>query len=744
MNSQAMSSLWKVSLAAAIAALVAGCGGGGGGGGGSGSAPVTPPPVSQTPPVVTAPVKYAVGGTVSGLGAGAALTLNFGSDKLTVAANGNFAFPNKVDTGAAYSVSASAPVGYTCRVSEAAGVVAAADVSKIAVACAPVVLAGVVSTLQLPQAVAADGAGNLYVFDSVTSSVVKFSAAGAVTVIAGGTNKPGYANGTGATARFGPDRGDLALDAQGNVLLTDGCNNVIRKIRPDGEVSTLAGNLYSLCQYRTFILPAAGAGDGIGGQAQFALPNRMVADGAGGALVLDIQNRGMVRRVSATGVVTSQYWRNPNPAEGDLTFATVALGADGTLYLSDTRRRIWKDVAGVLVLVAGQNTSGAALDGSGAAARFRAINDMVVAPGGDLYVADSTQVRKVTPAGVVSTLAGGLAVRAGTDGQGLAAGFGSIRSMTLDGAGLVVLDGAQNNLRRVGFDGTVNTLAATPALRGSVDGIGSAARLSTIGTLAADADGNLYTIDTDMQVLRKTTPEGSVSTYAGQAGVRGATDGALASALFDAPHTVAAGRDGVLWVAQSVGLRKIQNGTVSTVNAALEVIELTVDADGNAIVVDAQQQVVRVTPGGQTTVLVTLDKVVAMLKDPDVNFAPGGMVADMAGNLYIADTGTSLVYKLTKAGELSVFAGTVGKSGGDIDGPVGTATLGFYDYPFMTVDDKGNLYISGQGNVRMISPAGVVSTPNLGWGTSVIVALAYAKGKLYGTTRNAILQVWLP
>jgi hypothetical protein len=214
--------------------------------------------------------------------------------------------------------------------------------------------------------------------------------------------------------------------------------------------------------------------------------------------------------------------------------------------------------------------------------------------------------------------------------------------------------------------------------------------------------------------------------------------------LFDAPHTVAAGRDGVLWVAQALGLRKIQNGTVSTVGASLEVYDLAVDADGNAVIVDALQQVVRVTPDGQTTVLVSLDKVVTMLKNPDVTFAPGGMVADTAGNLYIADAGTSLVYKLTKSGELSVFAGTVGKDSGNIDGPVGTATLGFYDYAFLTIDDKGNLYLSGQGNLRMISPAGVVSTPSLGWGTPAITALAYAKGKLYGLTRYALLQTWLP
>lgn len=736
MDSRMKNKRWQYSLAAGVVALLAACGGGGG------------PAKSGVPDgekvVIVVPVKYAVGGTVSGLGAGAAVTLNSGSEKLTVGANGNFAFASKIETGGAYSVSASAPAGYTCRVSEAAGVVGAADVSKIAVACAPVVLAGVVSALQLPLAVTGDGAGNLYAFDSLTSSVLKFSAAGAVTVLAGGSGKPGYADGSGANARFGHLMGDLAVDAQGNVLLADACNNVIRKIRPDGEVSTLAGSVYSLCNGQSFIQPAGGPADNTGGQAQFALPTRMVADGAGGALVLDVLNRGMVRKVSAAGVVTSQYWRNPNLAEGDLTFTTVAPGADGTLYLSDNRRRIWKDVAGVLVLHAGQVTSGAALDGSGAAARFRIINDMVVAPGGDLYVADNTQVRKVTPAGVVSTVAGGAAVRAGTDGQGLGAGFGSIRSMTLDGAGLVVLDSAQGNLRRVGFDGKVSTLAATPGVRGTVDGAGSAARLSGLGALAVDADGSLYTIDADQHVLRKTTPEGSMSTVGGQAGVRGGTDGALASALFDAPHTVAAGRDGVLWVAQAVGLRKIQNGMVSTVGAALEVYDLTVDADGNAVIVDALQQVVRVTPAGQTTVLVTLDQVAVMLKRPDVGFAPAGMVSDTAGSLYIADAANSLVYKLAKAGELSVFAGTVGKDSGNIDGPVGTATLGFYDYSFLTIDDKGNLYISGQGNVRMISPAGVVSTPSLGWGTPAITALAYAKGKLYGLTRYALLQTWLP
>jgi len=723
MDSRIKTKLRQYSLTAGVVVLLAACGGGG-------------PAETGTPDgekvVIFIPVKYAVGGTVSGLGAGAVLTLSLGSEKLTVGANGNFAFANKIETGGAYSVSASAPAGYTCRVSEAAGVVGAADVSKIAVACAPVVLAGAVSTMQTPLAMTGDGAGNLYVVDSRMASVLKFSAAGAMSVFAGDTGQPGYADGPGATARFGFGRGDVVADAQGNVLVVDGCNNVIRKINPDGAVSTLAGSVFRTCRIETIASPS-GPADGVGSQAQFALPNKMISDGAGGGLVLELFNRGMVRKVSATGVVTSQYWRNPNTTEGDLRFTTLARGSDATLYLSDSRGRIWKDVGGVLVHLAGQtSTGGAAVDGSALAARFSSIRAMVAAPGGDLYVADSNQIRKVTPAGVVSTVAG------------TAAGLGTINAMTLDATGIVVLDARMAGLRRVGFDGVVSTLPGTSGAAESVDGVGGAARFASMGSLAADADGNLYTVDPNRHSVRKTTPDGSVTTIAGKAGFRGVLDGALDTAWFELPHTIAAGREGVLWVAQSQGLRKIQNGMVSTVSPLQDISDMTLDTDGNPIVVDQSFQVVRITPVGTATVLVTPAHVTALLKNADAGFSPAGMVADTAGNLYIADGATSVVFKLTKSGELSVFAGTPFNDVGDLDGPPGKATFGFYDYAFMTIDDKGNLYLSGQGKVRMISPAGVVSTPNLGWGNASVTALAFAKGKLYGMTRYAVLQTWLP
>jgi sugar lactone lactonase YvrE len=113
---------------------------------------------------------------------------------------------------------------------------------------------------------------------------------------------------------------------------------------------------------------------------------------------------------------------------------------------------------------------------------------------------------------------------------------------------------------------------------------------------------------------------------------------------------------------------------------------------------------------------------------------------DAAGNLYISDFGHAAVYKLTKTGAMSVFAGSPGREG-DVDGSVGFATLGYYTIDSMTIDDGGNLYLSGQGRLRKVSPAGVVSTPTVPWGVPTLATLAWYKGSLYAATRSAILKM---
>jgi hypothetical protein len=483
--------------------------------------------------------------------------------------------------------------------------------------------------------------------------------------------------------------------------------------------------------------------DGVGAAAAFAMPDKLVADGAGGWIVTEMLTAGTVRRVSANGTVTTerlalgQEW-------GGVDFQAVARAPDGSLYLADGGR-IYKYTAGSLSEFVGTIRPGQ-YDGARYLAAFASIRDMVAAHNGDLYVADGTKIRKVTPDGVVTTLAGVAGGGAALDGQGAAARFTSPASIALDGAGLIVLDGTPGLLRRVGFDGTVTTMAAPAATRGTVDGMGSAARLADVGSLAADAEGNLYFTDSLAHVLRKATPDGKVSTIAGLPGVAGWADGPLASATFNAPRAVAAGRDGSLWVAQTTGVRRIQNGEVTTVNATFQATAIAIDADGNAILANDHrpQDLIRMTPQGQKTVLVSAAQMAALTGRPNNWFIPASVAIDSAGNIFAADAASVAVYKLGKSGEFSLFAGTPLKETGDIDGAPGTATLGFYEFGQMTIDNKDNLYLSGQGGVRKISPAGIVSSPAYAWGKTPIVGVAYAKGKLYGLARHALLQTWLP
>jgi sugar lactone lactonase YvrE len=295
--------------------------------------------------------------------------------------------------------------------------------------------------------------------------------------------------------------------------------------------------------------------------------------------------------------------------------------------------------------------------------------------------------------------------------------------------------------------GAVTTVSGTPALRDSVDGPGIAARFGSFSALAAGTDGNLYTVDPARNMVRMATPAGVVTTIGNKTGVAGNANGALETATFATPNRIAAGKDGSLWIAQTEGLRRIVSGTVSTPDATLRAINLAIDpTNGDAIVVTGtnSSEVLRVTAAGVRTTLVTKAQIATLTGHADAKFTPQSVAVDAAGNIYIADTATVAVYKLSASGQLSVFAGTPFNEAGNVDGPVNVATLGFYEIDHMTIDAQGNLYLSGQGSVRKISATGVVSSPSFSWGNADIGALTYANGKLYGMTRYALLQSSLP
>jgi len=301
-----------------------------------------------------------------------------------------------------------------------------------------------------PFGVAVDGTGNVYVAEWDNSTIRKITPGGVVTTLAGTAGVTGSADGTGSAARFNGPIG-VAVDGTGNVYVGDFFNSTIRKITPDGVVTTLAGTA-----------GVSGSADGTGSAARFYLPTGVAVDGTGNVYVADQANH-TIRKITPAGVVTT--------------------------------------------LVGTAGASGSA-DGTGSAARFHHPAGMAVDGTGNVYVTDSTNhtIRKITPAGVVTTLAGTAGASGSADGTGSAARFWQPYGVAVDGAGDVyVADDLNHTIRKITPAGVVTTLAGTAGASGSADGTGSAARFYRPNGVAVDGTGGVYGADTFNHTIRKIT-----------------------------------------------------------------------------------------------------------------------------------------------------------------------------------------------------------------------------------------------
>ena len=231
----------------------------------------------------------------------------------------------------------------------------------------------------------------------------------------------------------------------------------------------------------------------------------------------------------------------------------VATDAFGNVYVADTSNHTIRKItpAGVVTTLAGTGSVKGSIDaasfigsadGTGAAARFNSPFGVATDASGNVYVADyaNNTIRKITPAGVVTTLAGTVGSSRSADGTGSEARFGDPTGVTTDAGGnLYVADANNHTIRKITPAGVVTTLAGTAGTSGSADGTGAAARFSNPNGVATDAGGNLYVADANNRTIRKITPTGVVTTLAGTAGTRGSADGTGAAASFDFPSSVA-------------------------------------------------------------------------------------------------------------------------------------------------------------------------------------------------------------
>jgi serine/threonine protein kinase/sugar lactone lactonase YvrE len=318
-----------------------------------------------------------------------------------------------------------------------------------------------------------------------------------------------------------------------------------------------------------------------------------------------------------------------------------------------------------IVTFAGQPGTKGYADGPGIQAGFRLPNNVAVDSAGNVYVADTANdvIRKITPAGVVSTIAGLAHSRGSADGLGTnTARFWSPFGIALDNAGdIFVADTGNNTIRKISPAGIVTTIAGLAGQAGSDDGVGSAARFRNPWDVAVDNTGNVYVADMSNDTIRKITPDGRVHTFAGQAGMTGNTDGWGNSARFNNPFGVAVDSSGNVYVSDTANnsIRKITVGRVVTTLAGApgnagkidgnggdarlwSPQGLTVDSAGNIYVADTGNNTIRkITPMGVVT---TIDLSADTDKTP-LN-GPGGVAVDSNGNLYVADTNDHCIRKI--------------------------------------------------------------------------------------------------
>ena len=317
----------------------------------------------------------------------------------------------------------------------------------------------------------------------------------------------------------------------------------------------------------------------------------------------------------------------------------------------------------VITTLAGQTGNGGFADGTGTNAQFYYPWNVATDRGGNVYVADyyNGAIRKLTPAGEVSTLSSAFFVPVG---------------VAVDTAGNVyVTDTAYQVIKKVTPDGTASILAGSVFTSGTNDGVN--ALFNGPWGIAVDGATNIYVADTSSSTIRKITPVGAnwvVTTIAGLAGSTGTADGTNGSARFNQPHSLAVDSARNIYVADAFShtIRKITpdgTGTNWIVTTLAGQANVPGYRDGNGT-----------GQGGQSSALF---------------YSPSGIAVDGAGTVYVADTGNDLIRKITPQGVVSTLAGQYNVSG-NADGFFTNAQ---FNNPYgVAVDNAANLYVADTYN----------------------------------------------
>jgi sugar lactone lactonase YvrE len=527
-----------------------------------------------------------------------------------------------------------------------------------------------------------DSAGNIYLSTSL-NCVFRIDTAGVLTRVAG-TCRPGYSGDGGPALNaqlYGP--AGLAVDGRGTLYIADSANQAVRKVFPDGTITTIAGNGQ---------LTTSGDG-GPASRAALTNPRAVAVDAIGNVYIAE---NNAIRRVSPDGIITNLAgnWRPGLASDGrtaikaqGVTPNSLAVDAAGNLYFADsTNHKVGRiSPSGIVSTLVGTGKAGYSGDrGPAASAQLGYLGGIALDRGGNLYIADSgnARIRRVSVDGTITTIAGnGIPGTSGDEGLAVSAAL-TPSSLAVDDHGTVYVVGGPPAawLRRISADGRISTMASkdfsaedpTPAIRSG---------LHYPSDLTIDAAGGILIAEYEMRRIRRIDTRGRLTTVAGCPACMALGDsGPATRAYIGADPHLAADAKGNLYISESGRIRKVSRKGIITTIAGTGLAGFAGD-------------------GGPA------DK--AQLR------APEGIAVDSSGNIYIADSGNGRVRKVAVNGTITTVAGNGGK-GHFADGRAAV------DVPLnapgrLAVDSRGNLYIleaawSPYSQVRKVSPAGITST----------------------------------
>lgn len=564
-------------------------------------------------------------------------------------------------------------------------------------------LAASAAELDGPTGVAVDAAGNLFIADTNNSAVRKVAPNGAISTVAG--NGPAGYSGDGGAATVAALNGPqgVAVDGAGNLYIADSGNNRVRVVSPNGTISTFAGT--GLATYSGDNIGGTGitSSSGDGGPAtksSVVIPTAVAVDSAGNVYIADYGNSKI--RVVTNGIIRSIAGSNngvaPVPGEtaasvrlngptgvavdsmGNVYLAEGSIGSGSGLAIGDFR--IWEiSAAGVFTAAAGNGLASYSGDGGPAAvAQIDVPGAVAVDPAGNFYIADSLnhRVRKISTAGVITTVAGtGAAGYSGDGGAATSAQLNNPMGVAADAYGdIFIADTGNNRIRKVTASGIIYTVAGNGNAGFFGDGgQGPLAALHAPENVAVDAAGNLYIADTGNHRVRAATQTLIMRTIAGTGSAGFSGDGGPAvNAELNSPAAVALDSAGNVYIADR------DNGRVRVVNRAGTIATVAGSANANGI------------GDGASAVAAALA-------------APQGVAVDGAGDIFVSDTGHNRVREVFANGTIVTIAGNGNRGYAGDGGPAAGAQ---FNAPLaLALDGAGNAYVADSANnaVRAIQPA---------------------------------------